>query len=102
MKKTESAGGLHSKSRTHINFIRLGTRYIEMSVSTNISGYHINVRELWYSIYKRKFEPPPANTAPSKPKCAPPEPFSISKLEAPCKGHDVVRIDLTPNRLQPR
>ena len=32
---------------------------------------------------------------------APREPSSVSKLEAPCEGHDVVRVDLIPNRPQP-
>jgi hypothetical protein len=35
-------------------------------------------------------------------RCAPLEVSSISNLEAPCEGHDVVRIDRIPNRPQPR
>lgn len=33
---------------------------------------------------------------------ATPEPSTTSKLEAPCEGHDVIRVDFAPNRLQPR
>ena len=31
-----------------------------------------------------------------------PEPSSISNLEPPCESHDVVWVDIIPNRTQPR
>jgi hypothetical protein len=70
-----------------------------MSVSTNVSGHHIKVKVLWYSIlYKREDIPSRNQHDSEEPKAR----RTISKLEASREGHDVVRVDLAPNGLQPR
>ncbi len=63
----------------------------------------MKVRVLWYNIDKREFQPSSSNTTVTKVRAAQgPKASSISNLEAPCEGHDIVRVDLTLNRLQSR
>jgi hypothetical protein len=69
---------------------------IELLVSTTFRTVtYGGESSLWYSIYKREFEQSLSIQS------APPEPSSISNLKASCEGHDVARVDRTPNRPQP-
>lgn len=67
--------------------------YIDMFVSKNIALYSTYIQEDARAVVDRHDS--------EQSKRAQSEPSSISKLEAPCEAHDIVRVDFKLNRLQP-
>lgn len=110
----ESATGqqtrqLHYKSRARAHIIQ-GPSYspgcIEMSVSTNISGHHMKVKVVWYSIHKRTFESSPTNTTPSNQSARRPSHLQYQNLKPPARamtlfGSTLLRIDFNRGKFGP-